>query len=1077
MRLFSDYARESVMEKLQSYILLILILFIVSGKIASSQPSLRYPDPDKKLVQYISENYTTNDGLPTNSLLHICQTSDGYLWISGYNGLVRFDGKSFVVFNKQNTPAFKTDVIRKLAEDKEGTLWITTQGSGLVSYKKGKFFSHDDTVKLKHVYRAMYIDSENRIWSASPEKGWFTYKNGVYTFLSHRSNLENIEVRAITMGKPGEMWFGTMGEGLYCLRNGIFTIYTKKNGLPNEWIYSLLYDRNNRLWIGTGSGLCFMQHEVVTNVPMPVNATVNSILEDGYGNIWLGTNNGLMRIDAKTNQMEWLSTASGLQYNFINDLCFDFEGTLWISNYKGGLSRIKDGKFTNYTLQSGLKGQVVNAICQIDTQNILVAFDNGFLSTIKNGLIGDYQSPASLVGKRIRHILKDKTGNLWFSTYSGLLKLSKNRNEEWSNLSTGFPDNLIRVSYEDSRGNIWVGTRNAGLVGIMADKKTIVYNVISGLTSNLIMAIEEDRQGNLFIGTSEGDGGLNMLAPNGELKKITREQGFDSDVVFNIYCDYSGNVWIACDGGLYHYKAEKFTLISTRNGLKDDSPYDVIEDNSGNLWLPCSSGIMKIKKLDAIDVVNKQTDVINCQLFNKSDGMNHSECNPTTQSLKTSDGSLFFATIDGLSQINPGLIHLNDYIPPVIIEKLLVDNVEVNRDNLPVFAPGKKRFTFYFTALSFYEPSKVEFKYKLEGFEQDWIYSGNSRSVSYTNLDGGSYVFRVIACNNDGVWNNDGASLPFRVRPFIYKTVWFYVVLTLFLSYLVFLFYRLRIKQLKEKQIRLEKIITERTKEILSKNVELQQQKEEILAQAEQLEVQQRELKASNAMKDKMFSIIAHDLRGPIGNLKSFLEMAVSDTAPADQAGQHRMLTMLTEMAQSSFELLENLLNWSISQRGLSHPNPAVFVFNNLANEVVKQVIHQAKKKNILVKSSLTKNYEVFADENMVRTILRNLLANAIKFTPLNGEIVILGSEKDEFIQIGIRDNGVGISLENQAKLFNYLEFFSTQGTNREKGSGLGLKLCQDFVIKNGGTIWVESEPGNGSTFFFTLQQPPVEPI
>lgn len=1067
-------------------LILLLILNILTAK---AQPTGRFLDPDKRLEQYICENWTTDDGLPTNSLLHLCQTNDGYLWISGYNGLVRFDGIKFDVFNKTNTAVFKTDIIRKLAQDKEGRLWMTSQGSGLLSYYQGKFEQHGEKEKIKHLYRALLVDKANRVWSASPDKGWFVYEDGYFRFLTHSSNLANIEVRAIIQGKSGEIWFGTMGEGLYCFKNGDFTVFSKKDGLSNQWVYSLLMDKTNRIWIGTGNGVCIYEEGKIKPVALPVNATINSILEDDYGNIWLGSNNGLMRFNSKTGTVEWLSTKNGLHYNFINDMAFDFEGTLWLSNYKGGLARIKDGKFTNYTQRSGLQGKVVNAICEQDKQNLLIAFDNGLLSTIHGGKIDNFNGPYSLNGKRIRHILRDKNENLWFSTYSGLLKLGKNKKETWFEMANGFPDNQIRLCFEDSRGNIWIGTRNAGLVGKMNNESIQVYNISKGLSSNLIMAIEEDLNGSIFIGTSEGNGGLNILSPNGELNKIAPHEGFSSDVVFNICCDSLNNVWIATDGGLYHYKNEKFTLISTIHGLSDDSPYDVLEDNSGCLWMPCSSGIMKIKKSEALKFIQGESDKIHCVLYDKSDGMNQAECNPTTQSLKTSDGSLLFATIDGLSQINPSNILFNNYIPPVTIEGLEVDKAKVEISKSLEFKPGKRRYTFFYTALSLYEPDKMEFKYKLEGYEDDWVTAGGSRSVSYTNLPKGNYSFRVIASNNDGVWNNQGALLSFRIRPHFYETAWFYGLLVVFLFVSVYLFYWIRLGQLKRKQIRLEKIIRDRTREIIAKNealqqqkneielknTELLQQKEEILVQAEQLEEQQKELKASNAMKDKMFSIIAHDLRGPLGNFKSILDMALRGTETLDSNKQRGLLNMLSEMAQSTFELLENLLNWSVSQRGLSNPKPELFLIDPLLEEVIQLSKHQADKKNIEIRSSVFETITVFADINMVRTIFRNLLGNAIKFTPENGEIQIFSSDAGDFIKFGIRDTGIGISAENQKKLFNHLEYFSTSGTNREKGSGLGLMLCKDFVLKNGGTIWADSNTGEGSTFYFTLQKQEME--
>jgi len=264
-------------------------------------------DPNKKITQYICKNWTMENGLPTNSLVHICQTKDGYLWISSYSGLTRFDGINFRVFNKQNTEIFEGDGIRELAEDNTGTLWITTQNSGLVYYKNGEFKSLGKEHGIKHLYRALHIDSKNRIWSASPDKGWFYYENDDFHFLS-KSSLSNIEVRSIAESKNGSIWFGTLGEGLFRYENGALKTYTEKDGLPSNWIYSLYVDVNDCLWIGTGNGLCFYDGTSFRTILLKNQNTITGIEKDKYGFLWLGTINGLYRIDPATEKYEYLSS-------------------------------------------------------------------------------------------------------------------------------------------------------------------------------------------------------------------------------------------------------------------------------------------------------------------------------------------------------------------------------------------------------------------------------------------------------------------------------------------------------------------------------------------------------------------------------------------------------------------------------------------------------------------------------------------------------------------------------------------------------------------------------------------------
>ncbi|MHC1702443.1 MAG: two-component regulator propeller domain-containing protein [Tenuifilaceae bacterium] len=1047
-----------------------------------SQNNSCFLDPNKKITQYICKNWTMENGLPTNSLVHICQTKDGYLWISSYSGLTRFDGINFKVFNKKNTDIFESDGIRELAEDNNGTLWITTQNSGLLAFKDGEFKSIGKEQGIKHLYRALHIDKKNRIWAASPEKGWFYYENDEFHFISQESHA-NFEVRSIAESKDGSIWFGTLGQGLFQFVDGSFKTFKEKDGLPSDWIYSMYVDDNDNLWIGTGNGLSFFDGKIFKTIPLKNQNTITGIEKDKYGFLWLGTINGLYRIDPITLKYEFLSSENGLINDFINDILLDIEGNLWMTNYKGGLSELKGGKFTLYSESSGLPGKVVNAICEIDSNVFLVAFDNGFMSKISNGVSTNFGFK-SLSGKRIRHILKDRNKNLWISTYSGLLKINSKNEETWYHEETGFPDTQIRLTFEDTKGNIWVGTRNNGLIKTCKDKPHIIFNTSNGLTSNLILSIDEDKNGNILVGTSEGIEGFNIIYEDKVQKTFGEKDGFFGDIVFNTFTDKNNYVWLATNNGLSCFYDGKFTNFTTKQGLAEDATLDILEDNYGYLWLPFSKGIMRIKKQELLDYIDNKITSVTCRVFDKHDGMKVSECNPTAQSLKARDGSLLFPTIDGIAQIDPSSIPFNNFIPPVIIEDLIVDNVKINKNNYIEFQPGKKRFTFNYTAINLFEPEKVEFKYMLEGFEDEWVDAGSNRTISYTNLTHGNYTFKVIACNNDGVWNNTGSSISFSIEPRFIETIWFYILIIISIVIIVWLSYRARIVQLRNRQKVLERIIEKRTKElvesnrllehqkneILSQNIELNQHKEEIQTQTESLEEQKGELEKSNAMKDKLFSIIAHDLRNPLGNFSRILELIVNDPKRLNQEEKENILRNLFEISKSTYHLLENLLQWSLSQRELIDFNPVSFDFKQINDEIIQQVIPFAQNKKISIISEVNTPTMIYADKNMVRTILRNLLNNSIKFTQNGGEIIVFSKITGIFLEIGIKDNGVGISEERKKILFSPLEVKTTYGTNNEQGIGLGLMICKEFAEKNDGFIRYDSKEGEGSTFYFTLK-------
>jgi len=1050
-------------------------------QIAPAQKPTYYLDPNKNLNQYIIENWNSNNGLPTNSLLHLLQTSDGFLWVSGYGGLIRFDGIRFTVFNKKNTPEFESNAIRKLCEDKNSTLWMTTQGSGLVSYKNGVFHSYGPEQNLTQFHRALYIDNENRIWTATPEKGWCYFENGEFHFIHSSLPLQNIEVRAIVQDKAGSIWFGTLGKGLFRYKDEKLENFDQKDGLPNNWIYSLTVGDDNKLWIGTSHGLCTFNEGHFQSFPLDIATTVNSILIDPMNAIWLATTNGLYRKVNISAPFEHLSSENGLEHDFISDLQMDFEGNLWLANYKGGLTKIKDGKFINYTEQGGLSGKMVNAICQLTDASYLVGFDNGIINKIENGKISVFKTKSNLSEKRIRHILKDSKDNLWISTYSGLLKIDTKGNEKWFNQKNGLPESKIRLTFEDTKGNIWIGTRNSGLVIIQHDGSFRTINRDNGLKSLLIMSINEDNNNRILVGTSEG--GLSVIKNDSIIKTYSKSDGFISDVIFNCYVDYKNEIWVAANGGLSLIRDTSVFNFTSETGLPDDSPFDIIDDGLGNFWLPCRRGIVKIRKANLLDVAEGKTQKIEYRLYNQHDGMQESECNAATQSLKAKDGSLLFPTIDGIAKISPTHIPVNNFIPPVFIENLTVNRDELDIHQPIIISPGKNRLTFTFTALSLYEPESIKFRYLLEGYEDEWSEPSAIRTVSYTNLPHGNYNFKVIACNNDGVWNLKGNSVQFSIKPNFYETIWFYLIFVIVLFTLILFAYRIRILSLKKQKEELEKLVSERTREITLKNTVLETQKEEIeqksraltlqkeeiQSQAEMLEEQKEKLKLLNQAKDKMFSIIAHDLRSPFSNFKSLLEIMVNHPDRFDNERKERSLANLLELANSTHDLLENLLTWAGNQQEVINFEPKKVQVSQIIGEIIRLIKPNLERKNIDIFNTIDPQCELYADSNMVKTIFRNLLNNAVKYTPHGGEVTIRMEHINEFIEFAIQDTGVGIPSDRIPKLFSLGEHFTTPGTDNEAGSGLGLMLCKDFVEKNNGKIWVESEPGKGSIFRFTL--------
>jgi signal transduction histidine kinase len=349
--------------------------------------------------------------------------------------------------------------------------------------------------------------------------------------------------------------------------------------------------------------------------------------------------------------------------------------------------------------------------------------------------------------------------------------------------------------------------------------------------------------------------------------------------------------------------------------------------------------------------------------------------------------------------------------------------------------------TFYFAVMDFTAPEKNHYAYKMEDFDKDWIYTDNKREATYTNLNPGEYVFRVKGSNNDGVWNNTGTSIHITIMPPLWRTWWFRIIAISAIVFIIVSIFLSRVRHFKNQKIKLEKLVAIKTSELQELNVS----------------------------KDKFFSIIAHDLKNPFQAIIGFSEMLKEEMKSGDIATSENYAGLINTSAIQTFRLLENLLEWANSQRGKITFNPVSINLRELVNEEFGVLGDMAKGKSIELKSSFYDNLKVMADRNMIKTILRNLISNAIKFTHKNGRVEVMAMISNNQVEISVSDNGIGMTNETMAKLFRLDGNLSTRGTENEKGTGLGLFLCKEFVEKHGGKIWVESESGKGSIFKMVL--------
>jgi ligand-binding sensor domain-containing protein/signal transduction histidine kinase len=826
--------------------LLLLILLLGSGNALGL-------DANRELSQFRHEEWLTENGLPQNTVHALAQTSDGYIWIGTEEGLARFDGLRFTVFNQQNTVQLKSNYIRALLADRRGALWIGT-AEGLVRLFEGKFTAFTTNEGLpSNTIQAMYEDREGNLWVATTT-GLGLFKGGAVSTFTTRERLIGGSIQALFEDAEGALWICSP-YGLGRLKDGKFANYTVRDGLGSNGVRAIQQDHAGGLWFGTLSGLSLFRNGRFTNYTtrdgLPSDR-IMSLYADQQGGLLVGTANGLSRF--KDDHFVGFNGTDPLATGTILCLLEDREGNLWIGTESGGVSLLKDTKFTTYTLRNGLASDLVKVIYQDQRGNMWIGTDGGGLNLLQNGRFINYTTREGLASNSVLALWGDADGTLWAGTSEGLSRL---RNGKFTNYTAaeGLGNGYVRSVCGDRAGNLWVGTRG----GLTRFKNGIfkTYTEADGLPNDFVNAIFDDSKGDLWIGTL---GGLTLLK-NEEFTTFTTRDGLSSDAVNSISEDAAGALWIGTNGGgLDLLKDGRIIAYTTRQGLLDDVVYRVLPDARNNLWLSGRQGIFQISRKELDDFAGGKPGAIAPIAYGTADGMMTRECSGggDPAGWRSSDGQLWFATIKGVAIIDPERIRLNQQPPPVAIEEIRVDDQSFAAGPKIDLPRGKTRFDFYYTAPSFVAPEKVRFKYKLEGFDRDWIDAGTRRIAYYTNLRPGNYTFRVIACNNDGVWNTTGAAFGLYLKPYFYQTYWFYFVILLALALLTWQLYRLRVRRL---QAQFGAVLAERTRIAREIHDNLAQ---ELLGISVQLEVVARTMPPESAVArthlDRVRLLVRHGI-------------------------------------------------------------------------------------------------------------------------------------------------------------------------------------------------------------------------
>ncbi|HUI28731.1 MAG TPA: two-component regulator propeller domain-containing protein [Candidatus Acidoferrales bacterium] len=778
--------------------------------IAVSMSSLLCPafalDPHKSIDQYGHNVWLRQSGLPANTVTAALQTRDGRLWLGTMNGLVRFDGVDFDPVIMDPSDPKNTKLITCLCQTKDGSLWIGTIFSGLRRLK-------DDSVSNFGLNQGFY---DTEVWSILEDHsghlligtsiGLYLYTGSKFRAILGMSNY----VASICEDSIGRIWVGTHNGVQVFTEKSIedgsdfapVESITAKNGLSNDVVTYLLADRQGGIWIGTYSGLAYWKNGKISiydmNNGLP-DYHINSLFEDRDGNIWVGTRNGLSRFHE--GKWETYAQSDGLSDNNVIAFAEDDEGSLWVCTSKG-LNQFENANLTTYTTKEGLANNYLSSVIGTPDGSLYFLSDQGASVTrMRNGRDTVYNIP-------VGPAFVSRNGSLWIGQTGALYRIRNGVLTTYDS-GAGLPKKWISAITEDDKSLI-----------LFVDH-TQIFRFVEGRLAPYVLG--DGRQyppagyvsfffrqpdGVLWVGSADSL----VKIQNGKITSYKTADGLAGNWTSSIYDDGQGNLWISSpQGGLSRYRDGKFTAYNTKVGLFTNAIFCVVGDSKGGLWLSSPRGIGYLTLKELNDFADGRAASIHTKVYGILDGMKTEECFGFWQPAgwKGPDGRLWFATRMGAVIIDVNAIKENKTPPPVMIERVTANDSTISPGHFVSLRPGTKNLEFQYTALSFLVPDRVLFKYKLEGYDRDWVDAGTRRTAFYTNLPPGSYTFMVIACNNDGVWNNAGAAFTFELRPEFYQTSWFYILFGVFLAGVVFGVYRYRVWQLLQRERELNARITE----------------------------------------------------------------------------------------------------------------------------------------------------------------------------------------------------------------------------------------------------------------------------
>lgn len=960
------------------------------------------------------DNWQTEHGLPQNSITAIAQTPDGYLWLGTFGGLARFDGVRFEIFNPVHTPELGSGRVTLMSVDRRGWLWIHSEGNHLTKMANGVFETVNGRLGLPLGAIVNFrIDPDGEVWVLPEKSTYYRFATSGFAAVASLEVMPTNVLKSFRLAGSNSAWIAT-GAGWAMSSHSALILALRASGLNAPQVFP---GRNGDMWVLDQARLRKVRNGTISPefLLFESDASPVDLLEDELGNVWIATwDRGLLRIEP-AGAMQQISLGKATGCESVRTLFSDAEGNMWAGTDTGGLVRVAPKAFRNLDESNGLHNKIVKSVFEDSGGRIWALHGVGVDWLDSNGL-----APAQLNRSDLWSGAATADGRVWLGTYSGGLL----QHENGRFLECAVPPGLtmIRAMAADQAGQMWIGS--VGGLGKLDGTNAVQIGLPSQIAEPDVRAIADDWAGGLWVGLNGGG----LLRRTGDRwEQFTTEQGLVDNHVYSLCVETNGVVWVGTAfGGLSRFYRGRFFNFNPAEFPLPSGVSGLVADDVGNLWMGSTSGIYRVRLAELEQAAAGGQKRLTVRRYGKPDGLGTSESASSMQPTvcRSRDGRIWFATVNGLAAVDPSRLQFNRRPPPIVIERVLIDDrlaktpIANKESQILEVQPGNRRVAIHYTALSFQAPESVLFKYRLDGLDTDWREGGNRRTAYYQALPAGPYRFSVIACNNDGVWNETGASIALAVLPPYWATWWFRTAAAACLSALGFLGYHRRVSQLKRER-------------------------------AAQEEFSRRLIESQERDRQR----IAGELHDGLGqNLLLIQNRAVlgrgGAAASADAVAQFEAISGVALQAINEVRAIAyDLRPFELDRLGLTK------AVESIAEKITATGLPVAHDLE-LIDDLLPPEYEI----NLYR-IVQEALSNIVRHALATAVSLELRTELNQ-IRLTVRDDGRGFSL--------------TAGLAAPTVSGrLGLAGMAERVKIMGGTLAIVSEPSHGTTL--TIRVPMIE--